>query len=144
MVHEYLYPADSDCDRDDLDDYLHDLLHSIVANDSGSSRDFPASCFRQSLGGTEPLSRDLTAARRSRNRFPAEGVGPELEFIVANLVAHAIEKNDPDFEEFRRKVLALVSETGSPCFENSMGHTLGRAEKASLTESPQSAKFLKV
>jgi hypothetical protein len=33
-----------------------------------------------------------------------------VEFMVANLVAHAIEKNDPDFEEFRRKVSALVSE----------------------------------
>ena len=33
-----------------------------------------------------------------------------VEFMVANLVAHAVEKNDPVFEEFRRKVLALVSE----------------------------------
>ena len=33
-----------------------------------------------------------------------------VEFMVANLVAHAIEKNDPDFEEFRQKVLALISE----------------------------------
>jgi hypothetical protein len=33
-----------------------------------------------------------------------------VEFMVAKLVAHAVEKNDPAFEEFRRKVLALVSE----------------------------------
>ena len=33
-----------------------------------------------------------------------------VEFMVAKLVAHAVEKNDPVFEEFRRKVLALVSE----------------------------------
>jgi hypothetical protein len=33
-----------------------------------------------------------------------------LEFMVANLVAHAIEKNDPDWEEFRQKVIALMSE----------------------------------
>ena len=33
-----------------------------------------------------------------------------VEFMVANLVAHAVEKNDPVFEEFRRKVLALVAE----------------------------------
>ena len=33
-----------------------------------------------------------------------------VEFMVANLVAHAVEKNDPVFEEFRQKVLALMSE----------------------------------
>jgi hypothetical protein len=33
-----------------------------------------------------------------------------LEFMIAHLVIHATEKNDQDFEEFRRKVLALVSE----------------------------------
>ena len=33
-----------------------------------------------------------------------------LEFMIANLVAHAIEKDDRDFEEFRQKVVALVSE----------------------------------
>ena len=33
-----------------------------------------------------------------------------VEFMIAKLVAHAIEKNDQDFEEFRRKVLALMSE----------------------------------
>jgi hypothetical protein len=33
-----------------------------------------------------------------------------LEFMIANLMAHATEKNDQDFEEFRRKVLVLVSE----------------------------------
>ena len=33
-----------------------------------------------------------------------------VEFMVANLVAHAVEKNDPVFEEFRQKVLVLVSE----------------------------------
>src|ERR1700730_16492467 len=33
-----------------------------------------------------------------------------LEFMIANLVTHATEKNDPDFEEFRTKVLALMSE----------------------------------
>jgi hypothetical protein len=33
-----------------------------------------------------------------------------VEFMVANLVAHAVEKNDPVFEEFRRKVIAVVSE----------------------------------
>jgi hypothetical protein len=33
-----------------------------------------------------------------------------LEFMIANLVTHSTEKNDPDFEEFRRKVLALMSE----------------------------------
>jgi hypothetical protein len=33
-----------------------------------------------------------------------------LEFMIANLVTHATEKNDQNFEEFRRKVLALVAE----------------------------------
>jgi hypothetical protein len=33
-----------------------------------------------------------------------------LEFMIANLLTNAIEKNNQDFEEFRRKVLALVSE----------------------------------
>jgi len=33
-----------------------------------------------------------------------------LEFMIANLLTHGIEKNDPNFEEFRRKVLALVAE----------------------------------
>ncbi len=33
-----------------------------------------------------------------------------LEFMIANLLTHAIEKNNQDFEVFRRKVLALVSE----------------------------------
>jgi len=51
------------------------LLDSIWANHSGSSRDIPAGCSRQSLGRTEPLPWDLTAARRSRNRFSAEGIG---------------------------------------------------------------------
>ena len=33
-----------------------------------------------------------------------------LEFMIANLLTHGIEKNDQNFEEFRRKVLALVAE----------------------------------
>jgi hypothetical protein len=33
-----------------------------------------------------------------------------LEFMIANLLRHAIEKNDQNFEEFRRKILALVAE----------------------------------
>jgi hypothetical protein len=33
-----------------------------------------------------------------------------LEFMIANLVTHATEKNDQDFEEFRLKVIALTSE----------------------------------
>jgi hypothetical protein len=33
-----------------------------------------------------------------------------LEYMIANLVTHATEKNDQDFEEFRRKVLALTLE----------------------------------
>lgn len=33
-----------------------------------------------------------------------------LEYMIANLVTHAIEKKDQDFDEFRQKVLALVSE----------------------------------
>jgi hypothetical protein len=33
-----------------------------------------------------------------------------LEYMIANLVTHATEKNDQNFEEFRCKVLALVSE----------------------------------
>jgi len=33
-----------------------------------------------------------------------------LEFMIANLLTNAIEKNNQDFEEFRRKVSALVSE----------------------------------
>jgi hypothetical protein len=53
-----------------------------------------------------------------------------LEFMVANLMAHAIEKNDPDFEEISPEGFSLNFGTGSPCCENSMGHTLGRAEKA--------------
>ena len=33
-----------------------------------------------------------------------------LEFMIAKLVTHAIEKDDRDFEEFRQKIVALVSE----------------------------------
>ena len=33
-----------------------------------------------------------------------------LEFMIANLLTNAMEKNDPNFEEFRRKISALVSE----------------------------------
>ena len=33
-----------------------------------------------------------------------------LEFMIANLMTRATEKNDQNFEEFRRKVLALVAE----------------------------------
>ena len=33
-----------------------------------------------------------------------------LEFMIANLLTNAIGKNNQDFEEFRRKVSALVSE----------------------------------
>ena len=33
-----------------------------------------------------------------------------LEYMIANLVTHAAEKNDQDFEEFRRKVLTLTLE----------------------------------
>jgi hypothetical protein len=33
-----------------------------------------------------------------------------LEFMIANLLASAVEKNDANFEEFRQKVSALVSE----------------------------------
>jgi hypothetical protein len=33
-----------------------------------------------------------------------------LEFMIANLLTHAIEKNDQNFEEFRHKVSALVAE----------------------------------
>jgi len=33
-----------------------------------------------------------------------------LEFMLANLLTRATEKNDQNFEEFRRKVLALVAE----------------------------------
>ena len=33
-----------------------------------------------------------------------------LEFMIANLLTNATEKNDPNLEEFRRKVLALVAE----------------------------------
>jgi hypothetical protein len=33
-----------------------------------------------------------------------------VEFMIAKLLTHAIEKNDQDFEEIRRKVLALMSE----------------------------------
>ena len=33
-----------------------------------------------------------------------------LEFMIANLLTNAIEKNNPNFEEFRQKISALVSE----------------------------------
>ena len=33
-----------------------------------------------------------------------------LEFMIANLLTNSIEKNNQDFEEFRRRVSALVSE----------------------------------
>src|SRR5260370_40621106 len=33
-----------------------------------------------------------------------------LEFMIANLLTHAIEQNDHNFEEFRHKVSALVAE----------------------------------
>jgi hypothetical protein len=36
-----------------------------------------------------------------------------LEFMIANLLTNAVEKNDPNFEEFRQKVSALVSENKS-------------------------------
>ena len=33
-----------------------------------------------------------------------------LEFMIANLVTHATEKDDQNFEEFRRKILDLMAE----------------------------------
>ena len=33
-----------------------------------------------------------------------------LEFMIANLLTNAMEKKDPNFEDFRRKISALVSE----------------------------------
>ena len=33
-----------------------------------------------------------------------------LEYMIANLLTHGIAKNDPNFEEFHDKVLALISE----------------------------------
>src|SRR5215469_6338581 len=41
------------------------LFHSIVADDSGRRRDLAPSNFQQSVGGTEPLYRALTARERS-------------------------------------------------------------------------------
>jgi type I restriction enzyme, S subunit len=63
------------------DEKLAKLKATAVANHSGSSRDIPASCSRQSLGRTEPLSRNLTAARRSRNRFSAEGIESVVAYV---------------------------------------------------------------
>ena|ERR1700722_12276343 len=40
-----------------------------------------------------------------------------LEYMIANLVTHATEKNDPDFEEFRRKIIALASENEAQASE---------------------------
>jgi hypothetical protein len=47
---------------------------------------------------------------RSRNGFYTELSDLFLEFMIANLLTSAVEKNDPNFEEFRQKVSALVSE----------------------------------
>jgi hypothetical protein len=33
-----------------------------------------------------------------------------LEFMIANLLTNALEKKDPNFEEFRQKISALLSE----------------------------------
>ena len=33
-----------------------------------------------------------------------------LEFMIANLLTHATEKDDQNFEEFRRKILDLMAE----------------------------------
>ena len=98
----------------------------------GSSRDFPASGFQQSLGGTEPLSRDLTAARRSRNRFSAEGVGPDGGIHGRQPSGPRCRKERPSLRRISPKGLSLSVRKRSPCFENALGGTLGRAEKASL------------
>ena len=55
-----------------------------------------------------------------------------LEFMIANLLTSAVEKNDQNFEEFRPKGFGLSVGKRSSCFENPVGRTNCRAEEASL------------
>lgn len=50
-----------------------------------------------------------------------------LEFMIRSLMTHALAKNDPDFEDFRRRVSTLVGENQSnisrvPWIEPLIGH----------------------
>ena len=55
-----------------------------------------------------------------------------LEFMIANLLTHAIEKNKSGFRRISPQGLSLSVRKRSPCFENAVDRTLGRAEKTSL------------
>jgi hypothetical protein len=103
-----------------------------VANHSGSSRDIPASCSRQSLGRTEPLSRNLTAAKRSRNRFSAEGIGSVVGIYDCQPADSPYRKERPELRRISPQGLSLSGGKRSRCCENSMGRKAGRAEDASL------------
>jgi hypothetical protein len=81
-----------------------------VANHSGSSRDIPASCSQQSLGRTNRYLEILRQQNAPETAFLQKVSDLLLEFMLANLLTRATEKNDQNFEEFRRKVLALVAE----------------------------------
>lgn len=50
-----------------------------------------------------------------------------LEFMIRSLMTHGLAKNDPDFEDFRRRVSTLVAENQSnisrvPWIEPLIGH----------------------
>ena len=96
------------------------------------SRDFPASCFQQSLGRTKPLPRDFTAAGRSRNRFLTEGVGPDVGIHGRQSGSPRCRKERSSIRRISPKGLSLSVRKRRPCFENAVGRTLGREEKASL------------
>jgi len=59
-----------------------------------------------------------------------------VEFMVANLVAPRCRKERPSLRRISAKGFSLSVRKRSPCFENAVGRTLGRAQKTSLITAP--------
>jgi hypothetical protein len=91
------------------------IIYTICSIQSWRTTQIAAEISRQAAFGNlwAELNRYLEILRQQNapeTAFLQKISNLMLEFMIANLVTHATEKNDPDFEEFRTKVLALMSE----------------------------------
>jgi hypothetical protein len=77
--------------------------------------------FYRLWNAVDDQTRELAIELVVRKRAAAKENAPEtaflerfsnllLEFMMSSLVAHAVAKDDPDFEDFRRRVSTLVAE----------------------------------
>ena len=91
------------------------IIYTICSIQSWRTTQIAAEISRQAAFGNlwAELNRYLEILRQQNapeTAFLQKISNLMLEFMIANLVTHATEKNDQDFEEFRHKVLALMSE----------------------------------